>query len=78
MGSIIIAVYNATFFSKYFLKKTDTKRAEESLLNHYLISRCDGFWSLFEQAGSTLNIFAEKNTSNQISDFVFPRVGFNH
>lgn len=30
------------------------------------------FWSLFEQAGSTLNLFAQRNTDNAIFGFSFP------
>ena len=30
------------------------------------------FWSLFEQAGSTLNLFAQRSTRNEILGFVFP------
>ena len=30
------------------------------------------FWSAFEQAGSTLNLFADRNTDNQVLGFSFP------
>ena len=30
------------------------------------------FWSVFEQAGSTLNLFAARNTLNRIAGFEFP------
>jgi POT family proton-dependent oligopeptide transporter len=30
------------------------------------------FWSVFEQAGSTLNLFAEQNTNNNLLGFDFP------
>ena len=30
------------------------------------------FWSVFEQAGSTLNLFAERSTDNRIAGFEFP------
>jgi POT family proton-dependent oligopeptide transporter len=30
------------------------------------------FWSVFEQAGSTLNLFADRNTLNRIAGFEFP------
>jgi POT family proton-dependent oligopeptide transporter len=30
------------------------------------------FWSVFEQAGSTLNLFAERNTRKEILGFAFP------
>ena len=30
------------------------------------------FWSVFEQAGSTLNLFAERSTNNQVFGHAFP------
>lgn len=30
------------------------------------------FWSVFEQAGSTLNLFAERNTSDEVLGYSFP------
>jgi POT family proton-dependent oligopeptide transporter len=30
------------------------------------------FWSVFEQAGSTLNLFADRNTLNEIFGYAFP------
>lgn len=30
------------------------------------------FWSLFEQAGSTLNLFAQRSTRNEIAGYAFP------
>jgi proton-dependent oligopeptide transporter, POT family len=30
------------------------------------------FWSVFEQAGSTLNLFAERNTRNELAGWPFP------
>ncbi len=34
------------------------------------------FWSVFEQAGSTLNLFAERNTFNNVLGFNFPSSWF--
>jgi POT family proton-dependent oligopeptide transporter len=34
------------------------------------------FWSVFEQAGSTLNLFAQRNTDNHIFSFAFPASWF--
>ncbi len=34
------------------------------------------FWSLFEQAGSTLNLFAERNTDKDVLGFSFPASWF--
>ena len=34
------------------------------------------FWSVFEQAGSTLNLFAERNTRTTVFDFAFPASWF--
>ncbi|MBI4486227.1 MAG: peptide MFS transporter [Acidobacteria bacterium] len=34
------------------------------------------FWSVFEQAGSTLNLFADRNTNNSVFGFDFPSSWF--
>lgn len=34
------------------------------------------FWSIFEQAGSTLNLFAERSTNNSVFGFAFPSSWF--
>lgn len=34
------------------------------------------FWSIFEQAGSTLNLFADRSTRNEIFGFEFPSTWF--
>ncbi len=34
------------------------------------------FWSIFEQAGSTLNLFADRSTSNTLFGFPFPSTWF--
>jgi POT family proton-dependent oligopeptide transporter len=34
------------------------------------------FWSVFEQAGSTLNLFAERSTRNELLGFAFPASWF--
>ena len=35
------------------------------------------FWSVFEQAGSTLNLFAERSTENRVFGYAFPLPGIN-
>ncbi|MBL9097474.1 MAG: MFS transporter [Alphaproteobacteria bacterium] len=57
-GSIIVLVYIAAYM---FLKCTFVE-AQRILLALILIAASVVFWTLFEQAGSSLNQFAERNT----------------
>ena len=74
---LLLLFITATFFFKIFSEKNWTPKERKNLyLITILFLGATVFWSLFEQAGSTLNIFAEKNTNNQVSDFVFPSSWF--
>ena len=34
------------------------------------------FWSVFEQAGSTLNLFADRSTRNEVFGYAYPSSWF--
>jgi POT family proton-dependent oligopeptide transporter len=66
------AVFVIYFASIYFLGKLDgrEKRGMLALLLVCIASAC--FWSGFEQAGSTLNLFAQDYTDRMIGSFEIP------
>ena len=73
---IIVFIIGAPLIKIFSEKNWSPKERKNLYLITILFLGATVFWSLFEQAGSTLNIFAEKNTNNQISDFVFPSSWF--
>jgi POT family proton-dependent oligopeptide transporter len=71
--SIVLLAVVVTFFGKLLLDPSFTK-AERSRLWAILVLFCGAsvFWGIFEQAGSTLTLFADRNTDNRIFGFAFP------
>ncbi len=74
-GSVAIAflvIFIIYFCSVYFLGKLNTteKKGMLALLLVCIASAC--FWSGFEQAGSTLNLFAQDYTDRMIGGFEIP------
>lgn len=69
---VFTAVFVIYFASIYFLGKLDDreKRGMLALLLVCVASAC--FWSGFEQAGSTLNLFAQDYTDRMIGSFEIP------
>jgi POT family proton-dependent oligopeptide transporter len=71
-GSGLLGVVLA-FFGKLLADKSFTK-AERARLLTILVLFCGAsiFWGIFEQAGSTLTLFADRSTNNEIFGFAFP------
>lgn len=71
--SIVLLAVVATFFGKLLLDKAFT-RAERARLLTIFVLFCGAsiFWGIFEQAGSTLTLFADRNTRNVIFGWAFP------
>jgi POT family proton-dependent oligopeptide transporter len=61
------------FFAWLFISGTWTpvERKRLYIITIYFIAAAL-FWSVFEQAGSTLNLFADRSTNNQIFNYTFP------
>ena len=61
------------FFAWLFLAGswTPVERKRLYIITLYFIAAAL-FWSVFEQAGSTLNFFADRSTNNQIVGYTFP------
>ena len=75
-GFLLLAI-TASFFYKIFANP-DWEQGERK--NLYLITilfiAATIFWSLYEQGGSTLNLFAEKSTDNIFLGYQFPSSWF--
>ncbi len=69
---ICIAVFSWLIFGRGW-SVTERKRSA-AILVLFLASAL--FWSMFEQAGSSLNLFAERNTNRNVLGFEFPASWF--
>jgi proton-dependent oligopeptide transporter, POT family len=69
---VLIGV-TVAFFSWLFLSTGWTRDERKSLVViAVLFAAAVVFWMAYEQAGSTLNLFAERNTNNSIFGYGFP------
>jgi len=69
---VLIAV-TVAFFSWLFLSRGWTRGERKSLLViAVLFGAATVFWMAYEQAGSTLNLFAARSTNNSVLGFSFP------
>ena len=72
MGVVLLAISTAIFIWLLFIARwTPTERRRLIVILALFIASAL-FWSVFEQAGSTLNLFAERNTDKSILGFSFP------
>lgn len=71
--AIVLFTVVVTFFGKLLLDQSFTK-AERARIVAVLLLFCGAsvFWGIFEQAGSSLTLFAERNTRNEIFGIAFP------
>ncbi|MGD0500585.1 MAG: peptide MFS transporter [Bryobacteraceae bacterium] len=74
---VALAIVTATAFSWLLAGKgwspVERKRSAAILV---LFLSAAVFWSAFEQAGSSLNLFAERNTARNVLGFLFPASWF--
>ena len=75
-GYSLLAI-TVVFFGNLFLDRTFTReeRGRLFVIFTYFMAAAI-FWSVFEQAGSTLNLFADRSTRNQFLGFTFPSSWF--
>ena len=65
------------FFATLFLDRSWTREERGRLWVIFVFFICAAlFWSVFEQAGSTLNLFADRSTRNELLGFGFPSSWF--
>ncbi|MBC7926758.1 MAG: peptide MFS transporter [Bryobacteraceae bacterium] len=71
-GALLLAIVAGFFL---WLLSGSQWRAEERkrlFVIFFLFLAACVFWSVFEQAGSSLNLFAERNTNNMVGEFSIP------
>jgi POT family proton-dependent oligopeptide transporter len=68
-----LLVITVVFFGRLFLDRrwTAEERRRLWLIGVFFVAAAL-FWSVFEQAGSTLNLFADRSTRNEIFGYTFP------
>jgi POT family proton-dependent oligopeptide transporter len=75
-GYSLIAI-TVLFFATLFLDRSWTREERGRLWVVFVFFVCAAiFWSVFEQAGSTLNLFADRSTRNELLGFPFPSSWF--
>jgi POT family proton-dependent oligopeptide transporter len=75
-GYSLIAI-TVIFFALLFLDRSWTSEERGRLWIIFVFFVCASiFWSVFEQAGSTLNLFADRSTRNELLGFHFPSSWF--
>ncbi len=72
-----LLVITIVFFTTLFLDRSWTRQERGRLWTIFVFFLAAAiFWSVFEQAGSTLNLFADRSTRNQLLGFSFPSSWF--
>ena len=75
-GYSLVAI-TVVFFSMLFIDRSWTRDERGRLFVIFVFFACATlFWGVFEQAGSTLNLFADRSTRNQLLGFGFPSSWF--
>jgi POT family proton-dependent oligopeptide transporter len=68
-----LLIITVVFFSNLFMDRTWTpdERGRLWVIFVFFVAAA-AFWSVFEQAGSTLNLFADRSTRNELAGLEFP------
>jgi POT family proton-dependent oligopeptide transporter len=72
LGVVLVVVSALFFFWLLFLGDWSPVERKRLAVVGVLFLASSLFWCLFEQAGSTLNLFAQRSTRNSIFGFSFP------
>lgn len=72
-----LLIITVVFFGRLFMDRSWTReeRGRLGVIFAFFVSAAI-FWSVFEQAGSTLNLFADRSTRNELLGFAFPSSWF--
>jgi POT family proton-dependent oligopeptide transporter len=76
LGVVLVAVTVAVFSWLLLGKGWSAVERKRSAAILVLFLSAAVFWSAFEQAGSSLNLFAERNTNRDVLGFLFPASWF--
>ncbi len=72
-----LLIITVVFFGSLFTDQSWSPAERARLLVIFVFFACAAvFWSVFEQAGSTLNLFADRSTANQLFGMPFPSSWF--
>jgi proton-dependent oligopeptide transporter, POT family len=72
-----LLIITVVFFATLFMDRAWTREERGRLWMIFVFFVAAAiFWSVFEQAGSTLNLFADRSTRNQFIGFSFPSSWF--
>jgi POT family proton-dependent oligopeptide transporter len=72
-GGVFLLVVTLAFFGwLFFVAKWTPEERKRLYIMAVLFAAAALFWSVFEQAGSTLNLFADRNTNNVVLGYEFP------
>jgi len=72
-GGLLLLLLTLGFFAWLFVSGGWTPEERKRLyVIAVLFVASTLFWSVFEQAGSTLNLFADRSSDNRLFDYVFP------
>jgi proton-dependent oligopeptide transporter, POT family len=71
-GLVLLLVVVVFFFWLLSSKQWSTVERKRLTVVLGLFISAAIFWSVFEQAGSTLNLFAERSTDNRVAGYSFP------
>ena len=72
-----LLIITVIFFVRLFADASWTREERGRLWTIFVFFACAAiFWSVFEQAGSTLNLFADRSTRNEVFGLAFPSSWF--
>ncbi len=72
LGVLLVLIFFVVFFFLFRMSDWTPVERKRIAAIGILIVAASIFWSSFEQAGSTLNLFADRNTNNQVFGWEFP------
>jgi POT family proton-dependent oligopeptide transporter len=71
-GALLILIVAGFFCWLLFLADWKPEERKRLVVIFFLFLAACVFWSVFEQAGSSMNLFAERNTDNRMGTFDIP------
>jgi POT family proton-dependent oligopeptide transporter len=69
---VLIAITVAFFAWLFLVGRWTREERKQLVVITVLFAAATVFWMAYEQAGSTLNLFAERNTNNVVLGYAFP------
>jgi POT family proton-dependent oligopeptide transporter len=76
LGWVLLAVTVGAFYWLIFGKGWSTEERKRAVVVLVLFIAAAIFWASFEQAGSSLNLFGERNTNRHVLGYEFPASWF--